>query len=249
MITFLFHIGRYFRLIGLSFGRPDKHSVFFKRVVNETMQLGINSLGIVALMSTFMGAVIVIQTASAIDSAWIPDFTVGFTVRRSIILEFSPTIISLILAGKIGSNIASELGTMRVTEQIDAIEIMGVNAPGYLILPKIIAAVFIFPILIIYSIALGLIGGWLISAFGGLHQINPEKYMVGLRAFFEPFNIAYSLIKSTFFAFIITSISSYFGYYAQGGALEVGKSSTKAVVYSSIFILLFNYLLTQLLLI
>lgn len=248
-MTFLYHIGRYVNLMYLTFNKPDRFSVFFKRFINEVMQLGINSLGIVALMSTFMGAVIVIQTASAIDSAWIPDFTVGFTVRRSIILEFSPTIISLILAGKIGSNIASELGTMRVTEQIDAIEIMGVNSAGYLVLPKILAAVFIFPILIIYSIALGLIGGYLISAFGGLHQINPEKYMIGLRAFFEPFNIVYALVKSVFFAFIITSISSYYGFYATGGALEVGKSSTKAVVYSSVFILLFNYLITQLLLI
>lgn len=242
-------IGKYFILMYYVFNKPEKFKVFFKRMVNEVMQLGVNSLGIVILMSAFMGAVIVIQTASAIDSAWIPDFTVGFTARRSIILEFSPTIISLILAGKVGSNIASELGTMRVTEQIDALEIMGVNSAGYLILPKVVASMFIFPILIIYSMILGLVGGYIVSSIGGIPQINPEKYVMGLQAFFEPFNIVYALIKTVVFAFIITSVSSFYGYYAAGGALEVGKSSTKAVVYSSILILFMNLLLTQLLLI
>jgi phospholipid/cholesterol/gamma-HCH transport system permease protein len=231
------------------FNKPEKYRVFFKRTIDEVMQLGVNSLGIVILMSAFMGAVIVIQTASAIDSAWIPDFTVGFTARRSIILEFSPTIICLILAGKVGSNIASELGTMRVTEQIDALEIMGVNSAGYLIQPKIIASMFIFPILIIYSMILGLIGGYVVSWIGGLPQIDPDKYILGLQAYFEAFDIPYALIKTVVFAFLITSVSSYYGYYAQGGALEVGKASTKAVVYSSILILFFNLLLTQLLLI
>lgn len=229
--------------------RPEKFKVFFKRTVDEIMQLGISSLGIVVLMSIFMGAVIVIQTATAIDSPWIPAFTVGFTARQSIVLEFSPTIISLILAGKVGSNIASELGTMRVSEQIDAIEIMGVNPAGYLIMPKIAAAMFIFPILIIYSMILGLAGGYLVSMIGGLDQIDPEKYVLGLRSFFEPFNIVYALVKTVIFAFIITSISSYYGYFASGGALEVGKASTKAVVYSSVYILFANLLITQLLLI
>jgi phospholipid/cholesterol/gamma-HCH transport system permease protein len=229
--------------------RPEKFKVFFKRTVDEIMQLGISSLGIVVLMSIFMGAVIVIQTATAIDSPWIPAFTVGFTARQSIVLEFSPTIISLILAGKVGSNIASELGTMRVSEQIDAIEIMGVNPAGYLIMPKIAAAMFIFPILIIYSMILGLAGGYLVSMIGGLEQIDPTKYVLGLRSFFEPFNIVYALVKTVIFAYIITSISSYYGYYATGGALEVGKASTKAVVYSSVYILFANLLITQLLLI
>jgi phospholipid/cholesterol/gamma-HCH transport system permease protein len=244
-----FHTGRYFMLLFHALQRPEKFRVFFKRTVDEIMQLGISSLGIVVLMSVFMGAVIVIQTASAIDSPWIPAFTVGFTARQSIILEFSPTIISLILAGKVGSNIASELGTMRVSEQIDAIEIMGVNSAGYLVLPKIAASVFIFPILIIYSMVLGLLGGYIVSMIGGLEQIDPAKYILGIRAYFEPFNITYALIKTVIFGFIITSISSYYGYYATGGALEVGKASTKAVVYSSVFILFANLLITQLLLI
>jgi phospholipid/cholesterol/gamma-HCH transport system permease protein len=229
--------------------RPEKFKVFFKRTVDETMQLGISSLGIVVLMSVFMGAVIVIQTATAIDSPWIPAFTVGFTARQSIVLEFSPTIISLILAGKVGSNIASELGTMRVSEQIDAIEIMGVNPAGYLIMPKIAASMFIFPILIIYSMILGLAGGYLVSMIGGLEQIDPAKYVLGIRSYFEPFNIVYALVKTVIFAFIITSISSYYGYFASGGALEVGRASTKAVVYSSVYILFANLLITQLMLI
>jgi phospholipid/cholesterol/gamma-HCH transport system permease protein len=229
--------------------RPEKFKVFFKRTVDETMQLGISSLGIVVLMSVFMGAVIVIQTATAIDSPWIPAFTVGFTARQSIVLEFSPTIISLILAGKVGSNIASELGTMRVSEQIDAIEIMGVNPAGYLIMPKIAASMFIFPILIIYSMILGLAGGYLVSMIGGLEQIDPTKYVLGIRSYFEPFNIVYALVKTVIFAFIITSISSYYGYFASGGALEVGRASTKAVVYSSVYILFANLLITQLMLI
>jgi len=195
-----------------------------------------------------MGAVLVIQTASAIESAWIPDYTVGFTVKQTLILEFCPTIISLILAGKVGSNIASELGTMRVTEQIDALEVMGVNSIGFLIGPKILGSLFIFPILIMYSMFFGFVGGWVLCY---LTEIIPiEQYLLGIQSFsYENFEyIRYALIKTVFFAFIITSVSSYFGYYTSGGALEVGKSSTKAVVYSSILILMFNVLLTQLLL-
>jgi phospholipid/cholesterol/gamma-HCH transport system permease protein len=236
-------------MLRAAFSKPEKFSIYWKRIVHEINSLGISSLGIVGLMSSFMGAVIVIQTATAIDSAWIPDYTVGFTARRSIILEFSPTIISLILAGKVGSNIASEIGTMRVTEQIDALDIMGVNSVGYLVLPKIIAAVIIFPVVIIYSMALGLIGGYIISEVAGLSQIDPERYILGIQSFFEPFNVIYALVKTLVFAFLITSISSYYGYFTKGGALEVGKSSTRAVVYSSVFILLANYILTQLLLI
>ena len=204
-------------------------------------------MGIVSLMSLFIGVVIALQTASNIDSPLLPAYTVGFTVRQSVILEFSPTIISLILAGKVGSNIASEIGTMRVTEQIDALDIMGVNSAAYLILPKILAGIFIFPFLIIISMFLGVFGGMLISWATGIVTVN--DYIYGIQYDFKPFSITYALIKSLVFAFVITSISSYFGYYAKGSALEVGRSSTDAIVYSSILILLLNYILTQLILI
>jgi phospholipid/cholesterol/gamma-HCH transport system permease protein len=243
----LFHIGRYFLLLGKVFSKPEKFAIYRKQIINEMNNLGLGSLGIVSIISIFMGAVVVIQTASAIDSAWLPEYTVGFTTRQSIILEFSPTIIALILAGKVGSNISSEIGMMRVTEQIDALEIMGVNSAAYLILPKIIACVIINPFLVIISMFLGLGGGWLVSAGTGI--VAPHTYLYGIQYDFDSFGVTYALIKTVFFAFAITSVSSYHGFYADGGALEVGKSSTKAVVYSSIVVLLINYVLTQLLLI
>ena len=213
----------------------------------EIQSLGLSSLGIVALMSLFMGAVIALQTASNIDSPLIPLYTVGFTTRQSVILEFSPTIISLILAGKVGSNVASELGSMRISEQIDALDIMGVNSASYLIFPKILASVIIFPFLIIISMFLGVLGGWLISQTSNLLTAN--AYIYGVQYDFKSFIIVYALIKTVVFAFIITSVSSYHGYNARGSALEVGRSSTMAVVYSSILILIFNYILTQIILI
>ena len=241
--------GKYILMLYYIFLKPEKFTIYWKRFADEVIQLGVKSLFIVSLMSAFMGAVLVIQTATAIDSAWIPDYTVGFTIKQSMLLEFCPTIISLILAGKVGSNIASELGTMRVTEQIDALEVMGVNSIGYLIGPKIIASIFIFPIVIIYSMFFGFFGGGLVCY---LTDIIPVKqYLLGIRSFsYENYaHIRYALIKTAVFAFLITSISSYFGYYLKGGALEVGKASTNAVVYSSIFILFANYILTQLLLV
>ena len=242
-------LGKYVLMLYHIFFRPEKFSVYWRRFLDEVIQLGVKSLFIVTLMSAFMGAVLVIQTATAIESAWIPDYTVGFTVKQSMLLEFCPTIISLILAGKVGSNIASELGTMRVTEQIDALEVMGVNSIGYLIGPKIIAALFIFPIVIMYSMFFGFFGGGLVCYFTEI--ISVKQYLLGIRTFsgdnYEFIN--YALTKTIVFAFIITSISSYFGYYLKGGALEVGKASTNAVVYSSVFILFANYILTQLILI
>lgn len=242
-----YHIGRYSVLIARVFSKPEKFSIYRKNFVDEIDKIGISSLGIVSLMSLFIGVVIALQTASNIDSPLLPAYTVGFTVRQSVILEFSPTIISLILAGKVGSNIASEIGTMRVTEQIDALDIMGVNSAAYLILPKILAGIFIFPFLIIISMFLGVFGGMLISWATGIVTVN--DYIYGIQYDFKPFSITYALIKSLVFAFVITSISSYFGYYAKGSALEVGRSSTDAIVYSSILILLLNYILTQLILI
>lgn len=228
------------------FGKPERGSVYLRQTIIEIDKIGIGSLPIVAIMSIFMGAVIAIQMSASLSGGWIPLSTVGYATRESIILEFSPTILALILAGKVGSNIASEIGTMRVSEQIDALEIMGINSAGYLVLPKIIAAVLINPFIIMLSMFLGIFGGYL-AAFTGI--LPPGAYIEGIQQSFFPFHVTYSLIKTLFFAFAITSISAYHGYYISGGALEVGAGSTRAVVYSSIVILLLNYILTQLLLI
>ncbi|MFN8256620.1 MAG: ABC transporter permease [Bacteroidales bacterium] len=241
-----FHVGRYFFLLRKVFTKPEKHSIFIRQIVRELDSLGINSIGIVVIISVFMGAVITLQTAYNLENPLIPRYLIGLTARDSMILEFSSTIVGLILAGKVGSNIASEIGTMRITEQIDALEIMGVNSANYLILPKIVAAVLINPFLTIISIFVGIFGGYLASVFTG--AVSPASYIHGLHYYFIPFYITYTLIKTVFFAFIITSVPAYHGYYSSGGALEVGKSSTMAVVYSSVLILLFNVLLTQLLL-
>jgi phospholipid/cholesterol/gamma-HCH transport system permease protein len=239
-------IGRYFILMGRVFTRPQKGTIFWKQLFIEFDSLGLASIGIVVFISIFMGAVVAIQTAYNIDSPLIPMSMVGFTTRQSVILEFSPTVISLILAGKVGSRIASEIGTMRVTEQIDALEIMGVNSANYLIFPKITAAILINPVLIILSMWMGILGGWLSMTLSGL--VTTNDYIEGIRIDFEGFTIFYSLIKTVVFAYIISSVSGFFGYETSGGALEVGHASTQAVVVSSILIILFNLILTQLLL-
>lgn len=208
--------------------------------------LGVNSIGIVAVISAFMGAVITIQTAYNTENPLFPTYLIGLAARDSILLEFSSTIVALILAGKVGSNIASEIGTMKVTEQIDALEIMGINSAGYLILPKVVAFMFIAPFLSLMSMIIGLFGGWIAGV--GVGVLTSPEYIYGIQYAFIPYYIVYSLIKSVVFAFIITSVSSYHGYYTEGGALEVGRSSTLAVVHSSVLILLFNLILTQLLL-
>ena len=238
--------GRYILLLLKVMRKPDKFPVFRKQLVVEIYSLGIESLGIVAIISVFMGAVVAIQTAYNIDSPLIPLSMVGFTVRQSVILEFSPTIMSLILAGKVGSRIASEIGTMRVTEQIDALEIMGINPANYLIFPKIVASMIINPVIIIISMGFGLIGGYLVAGFTNL--FTQQDYITGLRLVFDGFSIVYALIKTVVFAFLITSISGFEGYAVKGGAIQVGAASTRAVVWSSIMIILFNLILTQLLL-
>jgi phospholipid/cholesterol/gamma-HCH transport system permease protein len=242
----LANIGKYLIMLRIIFSKPEKWNVFRIRVFTEIEQIGINSIFIVALMSTFMGGVIALQTASNMSNPLLPSYTVGYITQSSTILEFSPTIISLILAGKIGSNIASEIGTMRVTEQIDALEIMGVNSLTFLVLPKITAAVFFFPILIVFSMALSLIGGWLSLILSGL--TSTEIYVLGIRSFFEMSNVWYALTKTVVFGFLIVSIASFYGYYTKGGSLDVGRSSTQAVVSSSIAILIANFLLTQMIL-
>lgn len=240
-------LGRYFLLMMEAFKRPDKGSIFRKQLMFEFQGLGIESLGIVLFISAFTGGIVALQTAYNIDSPLIPLSTVGFAARQSIILEFSPTIISLILAGKVGSQIASEIGTMRVTEQIDALRIMGVNPANYLILPKVTAAMVVNPLLIILSIVISLFGGWMACSLSGI--VTTQDFVYGLRLDFNSFTILYAVIKTIVFAFIITSVSGFYGYTTKGGALDVGKSSTKAVVSSSIIIIIFDLILTQLLLV
>lgn len=239
-------IGRYFILMGKVFSRPEKAAIYRRRIVYEMESLGIDSIGLTAIISVFIGAVITLQMCINLDSPFIPRSLVGYATRETMILEFSSTVVALILAGKVGSSIASEIGTMRITEQIDALEIMGVNSASYLILPKIIATVFFFPFLTIMSMGIGVAGGYVISLLTG--AVNPEAYLTGIRYDFKPFYITYSLVKSSVFAFIITSISGFYGYYANGNSLEVGRASTKAVVVSSIVILIFNLILTQIML-
>ncbi len=242
----LFHIGRYFLLLKDVFSRPERLSLYWRRTMEEMDLLGVRSLGIVALLSVFMGAVITIQTKTNIDSPLIPLYVVGFTARQSTILEFSPTIISLILAGKVGSTIAAEIGSMRVREQIDALDIMGVNSAGYLILPKIVACVVINPFLVVISMFLSITGGLVAGTLSGL--VSADSYLQGIQFDFDPYHVTYALIKTVVFAFIITTVSAYHGYFTRGGTREVGVSSTQAVVYSDVVILIANYLLTQALL-
>ena len=246
MIKGLFQIGQYFLFLKSLFTKPEKFSVYRKQILIEMVNIGFSSMGIVALTSIFMGAVITIQTAYNLVHPAIPVSTVALVTRDSIIIEFSPTIIMLVLAGKVGSNIASELGTMRVTEQIDALEIMGINSSGFLVVPKMVAAIMITPFVVILSMFMGIGGGWVAGELSGV--ILTHDYVVGLQTEFIPFNMTFALIKTVTFAFIITSISSYFGFFTSGGALEVGRASTRAVVYSSIYILIFDYILTQILL-
>ena len=246
MLKFFETVGRYFLLMGKVFSRHEKGSIYRRRIMFEMEALGFNSIGIAAVISIFMGAVVTLQMAINLEAVYIPRYLIGYATRETMILEFSSTVVALILAGKVGSNIASEIGTMRITEQIDALEIMGVNSASYLILPKIIATVLFFPLLTILSILIGIFGGWLVAGFTGI--MIPDDYIVGLLTDFKPYSITYSLIKIAVFAFIITSVSGFYGYYAEGNSLEVGRASTKAVVASSIVILIFNLILTQLLL-
>lgn len=246
VLIILRNIGKYMIMLRIVFSRPEKWSVFRVRLFEEIQRIGINSIPIVGVMSVFMGGVIALQTASNMDSPLLPEYTIGFITGSSTILEFSPTIMSLILAGKVGSNVASEIGTMKTTEQIDALEIMGVNSLTHLVLPKILGSVFFFPVLIIFSIGLSLVGGWLSLVMSGL--ASTETYILGIRSWFEFGDIVYALTKGVVFAFLIVSIASFYGYYSKGGAIDVGKSATKAVVTSSIAILIANFFLTQMIL-
>jgi phospholipid/cholesterol/gamma-HCH transport system permease protein len=246
MIRFFTQAGLYFLLLKKVFSKPEKASVYYRQTTRELVYLGLNSVGIIAIISFFMGAVITLQTAYNTENPIYPKYLIGLGCRDSIILEFSSTVAALILAGKVGSSIASEIGTMRVTEQIDALEIMGINSASYLILPKLIATLLFNPLLTLIGIIVGILGGWMAGTMSGV--VTSENFIYGIQYAFIPYYITYSLIKTLFFAFIITSISAFQGYYVEGGSLEVGRASTKAVVYSSVLILLFNVILTQLLL-
>jgi len=242
----LISLGRYIVFVRRIFSKPEKHGIYFRQIFHEIDKLGVSSLGIVAVISFFIGMVVIIHMTGNLGNPLIPTYYNSFTTRDVLVLEFSSTVLCLILAGKVGSNISSEIGTMRVTEQIDALETMGINPAAYLVQPKIIGMMLTTPVLVIISIFIGLIGGWVVSIAGNL--MTSADYIHGIRFEFDSFKVLYTLIKSVVFAFLITSISAYFGYFTRGGALEVGRSSTLAVVYSMIMILVSNYLITQIML-
>ena len=245
ILRYLAIFGRYLQLMGRTFSVPEKMRMFFKSYVKEMAQLGVNSIGIVLIISFFIGAVICIQMKLNIQSPWMPRWVSGYTTREILLLEFSSSIVCLILAGKVGSNIASELGTMRVTQQIDALEIMGVNSASYLILPKIMGMLTIMPFLVIFSSATGILGAYATAYIG--HVLPPDDLTLGLQHAFKSWFVWMSIIKSEFFAFIISSVPAFCGYTVEGGSVNVGKSSTDAVVSSSVLILFSDVFLTQLL--
>ena len=237
--------GRYTILMKRTFARPERFRMFFKQYVKEMAQLGVDSIGIVLLISFFIGAVICIQMKLNIQSPWMPRWVSGYTTREIMLLEFSSSIMCLMLAGKVGSNIAFEIGTMRVTQQIDALEIMGINSASYLILPKIMGMITIMPFLVIFSSAMGIVGAYATAYIG--HIMTPDDLTIGLQHNFNSWFVWMSIIKSLFFAFIISSVPAFFGYSVEGGSVDVGKASTDAVVSSSALILFSDVFLTQLL--
>lgn len=244
-MVYLREIGKYFLMIKEMFIKQTKWSVMRNLIFKEIDDLILNSLGIVAFISFFVGGVIAIQTALNLTNPLIPKYLIGFATRQSILLEFAPTFISIIMAGKVGSFITSSIGTMRVTEQIDALEVMGINSINYLIFPKLIA-LSLYPFLICISIFLGILGGWIATVYGGF--ATNMQFIEGIRIDFIPFHIVYAFIKTFIFGFIIATIPSYHGYFMKGGALQVGRASTVAFVWTSVVIILVNYVLTQLLL-
>lgn len=244
-MNFFFHTGRYFTLLARVFSKPERNRIYLRKLFLEIESLGIDSVGIVAILSIFMGGIITLQLAYNMSNPFLPSYLIGLGNRDTLILEFSSTVMALIMAGKIGSNITSEIGSMRVTEQIDSLEIMGVNPASYLILPKIVAVVFIFPFLYILSVFTGLIGGLIVGPAVG--AISAPDYLNGVQYLFVPYYVSFSMIKTLFFGFLVASVPAYFGYFVEGGALEVGTASTRAVVSTDILILVCDLVLTQLL--
>jgi phospholipid/cholesterol/gamma-HCH transport system permease protein len=238
-------VGKYFELLRRVFSRPERHSLYVRQIFNEIDNLGVKSVGIVTVISIFMGGIMTLQVAYNLKNPLLPVYLIGLGTRDTLILEFSSTILALIMAGKIGSNITSEIGSMKVTEQIDSLEIMGVNSAGYLILPKIVAVVLMFPVLYIFSVFFGLIGGLIVGPAVG--AVTATDYLNGIQYLFTPYYVTYSLIKCLVFGFLISSISAFFGYTVEGGAFDVGTASTRAVVNTNIMILVWDLILTQLL--
>ncbi len=238
--------GKYLLFMQSLFTRKESTKILFGRFIDEAILIGINSIFIVAIVSTFIGAVTCVQVAYNLNNAFIPRSTIGFMVREMTILELAPTITSIVLAGKVGSSIAGGLGTMQITEQVDALEVMGINSASYLVLPKVLAAIFVFPMLVILAMFLSILGGYLAGTMSG--ELTPQEYITGIRDQFIPYNITFALIKSVVFAFLISSISSFRGYYTSGGALEVGAASTAAVTNSVIAILIGDFVLAYVLL-
>lgn len=237
-------LGRYWELMAKVFRRPVKRSILMRQIISDVDKLGVDSIGIVAIISAFMGAVVALQMILNFESPFIPRYLIGYATKETLILEFSSTVVALILAGKVGSNIASELGTMRITEQVDALEVMGINSANYLILPKVIGAMLFFPFLTIVSMFVGILGGYIVVFTVG--SMTPDDYITGLFYSFKVSNVIYGLVKMIVFAYIITSVSAFCGYTKKENTIEVGRASTKAVVYSVITILLFNLIITKL---
>jgi phospholipid/cholesterol/gamma-HCH transport system permease protein len=240
-MTFFTHFGRYLLMLKGMFTKPENMRMYWKEFMHQCVEIGIGALGIVVIISFFMGAVSAVQTAYQLVSPIIPKSTIAQIVRDTVILEFAPTLVCIVLAGVIGSKIASELGNMRVSEQIDALEIMGINTKSYLIMPKIIAALITIPLLVILSMVLGIWGGRIAGTASGI--LSAETFDRGLIENFMPFNVRFAMYKAITFAFIISSIPAYYGYYVKGGALEIGRSSTKSVVVSCVMILFADYIL------
>jgi phospholipid/cholesterol/gamma-HCH transport system permease protein len=245
-MNFFTEFGRYLLMLKGMFSKPENGRMYWKEFMHQCSEIGIGSLGIVVIISVFMGAVSALQTAYQLVSPFIPKATIAQIVRDTVILEFAPTLVCIVLAGVVGSKIASELGNMRVSEQIDALEIMGINTKTYLILPKIVASLIVIPMMVVISAVLGIWGGRFASTVSGI--LSTRTFDRGLLQYFQPYNVFFALIKAYTFAFIISSIPAYYGYYVKGGALEIGRASTKSVVVSCIMILFADYILAQLLL-
>lgn len=242
----LTHIGQYLLMLKAMFSKPENFKMYWKEFMTQCYEIGYGSLPIVVIISIFLGAVTTVQTAYQLVSPLVPQATIAQIVRDSMLLELSPTVLSIVLAGVIGSKIASELGNMRVSEQIDALEIMGVSPSAYLVFPKIMASIVVIPCLVVISFVTGIWGGRVAGNFSGV--ISPNVFDMGVRQNFSSFSVVFALIKAYTFAFLISSISAYFGYNVKGGSLEIGRASTRAVVVSCIMVLLADYILAALLL-
>jgi phospholipid/cholesterol/gamma-HCH transport system permease protein len=245
-MTLFTEIGKYLIMLKRMFSKPENWKMYWKEFMHQCSEIGIGSLGIVVIISFFMGAVSTVQTAYQLTSPLIPRYTIAQIVRDTVILEFAPTLVSIVLAGVVGSKIAGELGNMRVSEQIDALEIMGINTKTYLVLPKIVAALIVIPMLIVMAAVLGIWGGQLAGSLSGI--ISSDEYKKGLLAGFIPYNVFFAMAKAYTFAFLLSSIPAYYGYYVTGGALEIGRASTRSVVVSCIAILFADYILAAILL-